>query len=192
MPFNVYIIQVTMFTVIYVTININIVQLISIVVTANVTGYLKQSFNSWIHADMAFASFIMFHYAFCKRNDTDYWEYVTNEVQYDGNIFPACEALNYYKDKVLGPHMFLENPYQSFQPQEALSVIMAGMDFNPLYVRDIKEQHVRQNADFNKTKEWLRSLDTWLAEKRAKNLKYVKTLPTHYEWLKQNIYNGEE
>ena len=158
----------------------------------NVTGYLKQSFNSWIHADMAFASFIMFHYAFCKRNDTDYWEYVTNEVQYDGNIFPACEALNYYKDKVLGPHMFLENPYQSFQPQEALSVIMAGMDFNPLYVRDIKEQHVRQNADFNKTKEWLRSLDTWLAEKRAKNLKYVKTLPTHYEWLKQNIYNGEE
>jgi len=88
--------------------------------------------------------------------------------------------------------MFLENPYQSFQPQEALSVIMAGMDFNPLYVRDIKEQHVRQNADFNKTKEWLRSLDTWLAEKRAKNLKYVKTLPTHYEWLKQNIYNGEE
>ena len=38
----------------------------------------------------------------------------------------------------------------------------------------------------------LRSLDTWLAEKRAKNLKYVKTLPTHYEWLKQNIYNGEE
>ena len=158
----------------------------------NVTGYLKQSFNAWIHADMAFASFIMFHYAFCKRNDTDYWEYVTNEVQYDGNIFPACEALNYYKDKVLGPHMFLENPYQSFQPQEALSVIMAGMDFNPLYLRDIKEQHVRQNADFNKTKEWLRSLDTWLAEKRAKNLKYVKTLPTHYEWLKQNIYNGEE
>ena len=120
------------------------------------------------------------------------WEYVTNEIQYDGNIFPACEALNYYKDKVLGPHMFLENPYQSFQPQEALSVIMAGMDFNPLYLRDIKEQHVRQNADFNKTKEWLRSLDTWLAEKRAKNLKYVKTLPTHYEWLKQNIFNGEE
>ena len=41
MPFNVYIIQVTMFTVIYVIININIVQLISIVVTANVTGYLN-------------------------------------------------------------------------------------------------------------------------------------------------------
>jgi len=88
--------------------------------------------------------------------------------------------------------MFLENPYQSFQPQEALSVIMAGMDFNPLHLRDLKEQHIRTQSDFNKTKEWLQSLDTWLAEKRLRNLTYVKTLPTHYEWLKQNIYNGEK
>ena len=50
---------------------------------------------------IGFASFIMFHYAFSKRNDTEYWKYVTNEVQYNGDIFPACEALNYYKDRVI-------------------------------------------------------------------------------------------
>jgi hypothetical protein len=158
----------------------------------NVTGYLKQCFNAWIHADMSFASFVMFHYAFCKRNDTDYWKYITNDVQYDGNIFPACEGLNHYKDRVLGPHMFLEDPYQNFQPQEALSVIMAGMDFNPIYLREYQESHNKAGADINETKEWMQGLDKWLAEKRLKNLNYVKKLPTHYEWLKQNIYNGEE
>ena len=88
--------------------------------------------------------------------------------------------------------MFLEDPYKSFQPQEALSVIMAGMDFSPLHLRDLKEQHLRTKSDFNATKEFLQGLDKWLAEKRLRNLSYVKKLPTHYEWLKQNIYNGEE
>ena len=41
-------------------------------------------------------------------------------------------------------------------------------------------------------KDYLNIIDSFLYEKRLRNMEKVNTLPTHYEYLKENIYNGEE
>ena len=35
-------------------------------------------------------------------------------------------------------------------------------------------------------------IDRWLKDRYRRNIDRVNTLPTHYEYLKENIYNGEE
>ena len=54
------------------------------------------------------------------------------------------------------------------------------------------EHYKSRGVDENQVKNDLLFLDEWLNDKRKRNMEKVNTLPTHYEYLKENIYNGEE
>ena len=157
-----------------------------------VTGFLRQSFNTWVHKDMSLVGFIILHYAFAQRNDTEYWRYVTEEVKYDGSIFKSCEGIDWIKSAVLAPKRFLEKGFSVFDGNEGISTIMAGFDFNPLYLEDLRESADNANIDWDSFVSFLKKMDNWLIDKRNRNKDYVNTLPSHYEWLKQHIYNGRE
>ena len=91
---------------------------------------------------------------------------------------------------MMGTYSFLNNGFRGIPEPEGISTIMAGMDFDPMHKYDI-EDHMKTN-NIPEIKDYLYNLDDWLDEKRQRNLKKVNTLPTHYEYLKENIYNGEE
>ena len=67
---------------------------------------------------------------------------------------------------------------------------MAGMGFKPVskYLFNMAKEFHSLNMDpqFNS------KIDRWLKDRYRRNMDRVNTLPTHYEYLKENIYNGEK
>ena len=115
-------------------------------------------------------SFIEMHYALSMRDDTEYWRYVTN-LNYGNTGDMDQLELNVVKtanyNGVFG----------------GLIYIAAGMGYLPTYKFgegrgeiSIQEQETMRNIN----KEFTMFSDSTKA--------YVKTLPSHYEFLKKNIY----
>jgi len=115
-------------------------------------------------------SFIEMHYALSMRDDTEYWRYVTNlnygnTADMDQLELNVLQTANY--NGVFG----------------GLIYIAAGMGYLPTYKFgegrneiSVQEQETMRNIN----KEFTMFSDSTKA--------YVKTLPSHYEFLKKNIY----
>ena len=156
----------------------------------NVTKYRTDSFNNWVHKDITLASFIAMHYAFASREDTDYWKYIKHDSKYKSNIIQFNGLTNLLHEMVVPAHWLQDSLNHYFGPKEGISCIMAGMGYNPVGLVDIEDFYSK--TALQQLKDYLNIIDSFLYEKRLRNMEKVNTLPTHYEYLKENIYNGEE
>ena len=156
-------------------------------------GFITRSeiegFNLSVESEVCrFRDFVALHYALSRRTDTPYWRW--------------CTELNEYCPDQMGDYMLMNAMFpnllgnivggQVYQQDLTGSVfIAAGMGVKSISTKElifyggtrmdplVKEQEI----GFTK-----RSYENY----RDFVVDHVKTLPSHYEFLKQNIYGGKD
>ncbi|NDB30185.1 hypothetical protein EB155_10965 [archaeon] len=115
-------------------------------------------------------SFLEMHYGLSLRDDTEYWRYVT-DIDY-GNT----ADMEQLRDNVTRVSNF--NGIRG-----GLIYIAAGMGYLPSYRFGSGYGYI-SNDDQEALRNVFREYEMFSHSLRE----YVKTLPTHYEFLKENIY----
>lgn len=178
----------------------NLIRLVDILDARNmkINRFDIDTFNYAAETEIdMFKNFVSVHYALSHRNDTPYWKYVTEQISYrspspsDGKprSLNSKTFYNYIESQmhILGTDGF-------FGPDnDGWNYILAGMGYNPLQTRWKKtlERLAQKNLTLQKKIEELKQ-NTSIWEEHTQNIKkYVQTLPTTYEFLKQTIYKNE-
>jgi len=143
-----------------------------------VCGLDKSIYNRWLDELLdGCRSFIEMHYALSMRDDTEYWKHVT-----------SIPYINEYDVHQLEVGVFRHPNFGGLIG--GLPYIAAGMGYLPTYVLGtgapgsgtISPEEVEYFNDINK--QFMMFTDQIKA--------YVDTLPTHYQFLKDNIYSWNQ
>ena len=154
----------------------------------NVSNYDVDLFNYGFQEQiMGFKDFISQHYALSMRNDTPYWQEVSSSITYSRamnssvNLAGIGPAANSGSD--LGFRLHRTRTFDN--NMGGIIYIAAGMGYNPVEPNFMKFQDQKhlETPELRKP-----VYDTWLKHKEEV-LEYIKTLPTHYQFLKDMIYN---
>ena len=135
---------------------------------------------------LGFKDFISQHYALSMRNDTPYWKEVSNNITYSTNLTGKENlsglGINGSSSSDLGVRLHRTRKFD--QSMGGIIYIVAGMGYNPVESNFLRHEDVRMHE----TPE-VRSpvYDTWL-QHRTEVLAHINTLPTHYQFLKDNIH----
>jgi tryptophan halogenase len=152
-----------------------------------VTRIEQDGFNLAVATEVdRFRDFVSMHYAFSGRTDTPYWRW--------------CTQYNEYSPDMMGPHMMVQAQYPNTVGNILLNqsywhegigqmFILAGLGVRAistkelLYSRNIPDVLHDQQTGFTKR-----------AYEEYKNfvIDHVKQLPSHYQFLKDNIYGGKD
>ncbi len=168
----------------------NIIKLVEALNRRNgvVTRTEKEGFNYAVETEVVkFRDFVSQHYALSTRDDTPYWEYCTEEHEYCTNMIGEYVLQNSQYPNLIGG-MTLNH---SFPPGFVAGLfIAAGMGLKAI---STKELVLLDGGRFTRDK--LAELDytkeTYYNYKN-KTEEYIKTLPSHYQFLKDNIYGGKD
>lgn len=153
-----------------------------------VTRWDIDSFNfAFFDQITGFKDFISLHYTLSQRCDSPYWKYVTQELSYSPAMNTWQPLLrNAYIDvanRVLNSHRFDLD-------MGGIIYIAAGHDYNPINKRFIEDDNDRWGQrDFVNYEE---IKDNWFNYKYNVLIPTIETLPSHYQYLKNNIHNKEK
>ena len=129
-------------------------------------------------------NFVALHYTMSLREDTPYWKDATNTVEFEqhwgGQTSEATlEALNDYRQLIDYHHK------KGFDPKligEGAIYIAAGQGIRPfgdkLFFERADDDRIQDVRDYHAS----------YTRDRKFMLDWVKTLPSHYQYLKDNIY----
>ena len=129
-------------------------------------------------------NFVALHYTMSLREDTPYWKDATNTVEFEqhwgGQTSEATlEALNDYRQLIDYHHK------KGFDPKligEGAIYIAAGQGIRPfgdkLFFERADDERIQDVRDYHAS----------YTRDRKFMLDWVKTLPSHYQYLKDNIY----
>jgi tryptophan halogenase len=153
-----------------------------------VSNYDVDLFNFGFQEQIiGFKDFISQHYALSMRNDTPYWQEVSGSITYsqsmNSNVNLAGIGPGAGSSSDLG--FRLHRTRQFDNNMGGIIYIAAGMGYNPLeptYIRYEDNKH-RESPEARKP-----VYDNWLKH-REEVLAHIATLPTHYQFLKDTIYN---
>ena len=148
-----------------------------------VTKYDVDCFNFAFREQIfGFKDFISQHYALSSRNDTPYWNHVTEEIEYSPDMYNFAAGMSLpYKEMSYKLHRS-----RTFgNDMGGIVYIAAGMGYNPTDNSRVSFL----NASYKETQE--QTDETWRVwEEHKESVKLiVDTLPTHYKFLKDTIYN---
>lgn len=129
-----------------------------------------------------FADFVSMHYAFSMREDTPYWKW--------------CTQINEYNPLMTSEFLNKHSTYQSFLSTSTVNntwladyqgvlYIAAGMGMSSVSSLSVMRQNTErfdEDIILDSKKKYEQYRD-WIIE-------YVKTLPSHYEFLRDEIYGG--
>jgi tryptophan halogenase len=148
-----------------------------------VNGYDKSIFNIAIRDTMnKFSGFIAAHFALAERDDTPYWKYVTEDLDYTDNESNEWLTLtNYIPRTVSG----IEYNWSSIGQLDGLPYIMDGFGYNPMSKYDVE---LRYSKDLPELKKYLNGIDAELDIELKSNQKAIKHTLSHYAFLKKHIY----
>lgn len=167
----------------------NILKLVSILNMRDgyVTRMEKEGFNySCAQQIDNFRDFIALHYGLSKRTDTPYWRW--------------CTQINFYNPEMLSPNM---PKHQSIEQFMSSTLGPEGWHFNMNGIPFIAAGHGIKSVTYPKRSEWImrqrmveegRMPDTKRKYFQWKEYieKYTESLPTHYEFLRDEIYKSAE
>ena len=133
------------------------------------------------------ANFVGMHYALSPRNDTPYWQDVTERVRIDPTV---NNALNYETD--MGENLELlyyaisAHKYHQFKEGNAgFQCIAAGMNYSPIDAKMHRSLGILKKFDPDLHCERLREL---YKETEKKYISYAMSCPSLYEYLRSNIH----
>lgn len=148
----------------------------------HVTKYDRDCFNFAFYDQITgFRNFIAQHYALSMRNDTPYWRAVSEEVTYAQPMVDFKPTLgNNFED--LAYRLHRSNVFGN--DMSGIVYIAAGMGYNPVYESKVEylDMQYHETPDY-----WEEVYKIW-TQHRTEVLTHIEKLPTHYEFLKQNIY----
>jgi tryptophan halogenase len=163
-----------------------IVKLIATLTVRNgvVTQFDVDLFNhSFQEQIIGFKNFISQHYALSMRDDTPYWKHVTGRINYSpamNNLAP--ELYNSYPE--IGYRQHRSRTYST--DMSGIIYIAAGMGYNPMdavHKKFLDKKYYEtpgyEQEVFNKWK-----------EHQTQALETIKNLPTHYQFLRDNIHKN--
>jgi tryptophan halogenase len=165
----------------------NIIKLIDIlnrrsghVVRAEIDGY-----NFAVdHELMNFVDFVSMHYAFSMREDTPYWKWATNINEYNPDM------MNIFVNHQAGYQSFLAGTLQNNfwdTRTSGVNYIAAGMGIKPIsYKEQLEQIYSSKEITLDIVEDSKRKYEQY----RDRLVEHIKTLPSHYEFLKENIYGG--
>jgi tryptophan halogenase len=149
---------------------------------SQVTQYDIDLFNFAFNEQIwGFKEFIAQHYALSMRNDTEYWKYVSSSTTYSNSI------TNFEPSLITNSHDMSIRLHRSHSFTESMSGIVyiaAGMGYNPVTTSKISWLNKQYNEDPDMSN---RIRSVWESH-RNDVIEHVQTLPTHYEFLKNNVY----
>jgi tryptophan halogenase len=167
----------------------NIIKLVDILNRRE--GYItrseREAFNLAVeHQVLGFRDFVSQHYALSRRTDTPYWRW--------------CTQLNEYCPDQMGDFLLQQAQYPNL-----LGSITAGNRYWPDYIGNsfiaagmgVKSISTKELIFFNGSRQDIarKKEDIGYAKRRYEDYKdfvidYVSKLPSHYQFLKDNIYGG--
>jgi len=118
-------------------------------------------------------SFIDMHYAAAHKCDTKYWNYITNENEYDWESLNCKHSLNM---------TMLDRDYSS-NFYGGLPFILSGNGYSPYNPGLIKRKEI--NLEYIQTKNKWKDLDN-------KSNEFIKTMKSTYKFLQEKIYSLTE
>jgi flavin-dependent dehydrogenase len=128
-----------------------------------------------------FKQFISLHYGLSQREDTPYWKYVTNEINYAPKILNLVREFRYN----VADCMYRLNISHELSPELAgETFILAGMGYNPISKSRIELEIFRDPGVKNIFKELVDNF----VDKKLNILQKIDDLPSHYQFLKNKIY----
>ena len=137
------------------------------------------------------ANFVGMHYALSPRNDTPYWQDVTERVRIDPTV---NNALNYETD--MGENLELlyyaisAHKYHQFKEGNAgFQCIAAGMNYSPIDAKMHRSLGILKKFDPDLHCERLREL---YKETEKKYISYAMSCPSLYEYLRNNIHEDDQ
>ena len=152
---------------------------------SHVTHHERLIFNHTCERMLeAMKNFVTLHYTMSLREDTPYWKDATNTVEFEqhwgGQTSEATlSALNDYRQLIDYHHK------KGFDPDligEGAIYIAAGQGIRPfgdkLFYERADDERIQDVRDYHGQ----------YTRDRKFMLDWVKTLPSHYQYLKENIY----
>lgn len=152
-------------------------------------GYVnKFDIDGWCFAAKeeleGFRQFVSLHYAMSEREDTPYWRHVTGNVDYLGKDLTELRPVIRTNVQGLVYNMHITN--RVLEQTSGETFIFAGMGYNPK-TKALVDMELTA-WDFEADKAWINTRQQYELRK-ANILAHIDTLPTHYQFLKDNIYN---
>ena len=129
---------------------------------------------------IGFKEFISQHYALSYRDDTAYWQAVSENVY--------SQAINDFVPSMYNSYIDLAHRHHKSrtysQDMGGIIYIAAGMGYNPLNKEhsDYLDEKYRETPGYH-----LEVWDKW-AKHRDETMKVIDQLPSHYQFLKNTIY----
>jgi hypothetical protein len=169
----------------------NILKLVDILNRRNgtVTNIERHSFNFACQTQIdGFRNFVALHYALSSRTDTPYWQYVSQVHEYAPELLGPYQIASFENvDALNGPIT-----YGTMKPDmQGANFIMAGMDIAGCNTAKMIDELKLRNGAPNEDAEIIATKDFYLKQKQFLEEKILK-MPTHYEYLRDNIYGGKD
>lgn len=136
---------------------------------------------------IGFKDFISQHYALTMRNDTPYWKHITENIQFSSALSSVATLSGQNHADIASSDLgFRLHTSRKFDHgMSGIIYIAAGMGYTPVtpnYV-NFEDRRLHDSKAARKA-----TYDDWAAH-RDEILEYIDSLPTHYQFLKDTIYN---
>jgi len=145
-----------------------------------------EGFNLAVDQDVTgFRDFVAQHYAYSKRTDTPYWRWCTELHEYCPDMHGDFMLMN-----AAWPNLIGNIVSNAVYPPSMVGgmFIAAGMGVKSISTKELifyKEEVSNKREQIHHTKRMYEQYKNFVED-------HVKTLPSHYEYLKQNIYGGKD
>jgi tryptophan halogenase len=153
-----------------------------------VTRSEKESYNYAVDKELTgFAKFVSMHYAFSGRTDTPYWKWCTELNEYDMDMIDGvvrdqrtyARIADCLDQGIIDPDL------------GGIPYILSGLGVECISTESVSDMR-KTRAGISYNNDELDMIKGKFEKYFKETTEYVKSLPSHYEYLKQNIYHGDE
>ena len=144
----------------------------------------KEGFNYAIENEvLKFRDFVSTHYSLSARDDTPYWKHCTEYHEYHPQFFDEAVSKNGQYQNLIGTvTMNRSYPNNTFV---AALFIAAGMGFKSISTKEMVLHNPMRKEQLDLTHKKFKEYEKYIIEE-------VNKLPSHYQFLKDNIYGGND
>jgi hypothetical protein len=132
----------------------------------------------------SFKEFVSAHYALSMRDDTDYWHWVTNLIHYRPDTSDSVIRRTMTWEHMTSNYLISPNVTHDSQ---GMNYIVAGMGYNAASKHWIDMLYYHNGHDHSS--ELVRMKEQAIRYEKDV-LEIVKSLPSHYQFLRDQIYGG--
>ena len=133
--------------------------------------------------------FLTIHYALTDREDSPYWHDVKYKTEVSDTLSEKLQFARLAMPDVQHSNRFDNASLAGFSFNDGWQCILTGMNYLPFEWPQLKQNKV---GPFEPAIMENMHLADQRQQQRNKQKEMVSSLPSHYQYLKKNIFNGKE